>query len=241
LPTRIAPAASRRSTAAALRAVDRRGAAGVHHFVSISHHVADRVRRSYGRESTVVYPPVRPRSLPDVYRGRQPDEPFLLSLGRLVPYKRVDLAVEAAESLGMRLVVAGDGPERKRIERLAGRHTEVRGAVSDEEAARLLSECAAFVFCAEEDFGIAPLEANAFGKPVVAYRRGAASETLVDGRTAVFFERQSVQDVAAAITRCLRTSWEPLVMEENARRFEPARFRDEMRVELERAWSARCA
>jgi len=223
-----------RSSGSLLRAIDRRGAAGVHHFVSISRHVAERVRRSYARDSGVVYPPVRSKPIAAGTPARN-ENPFLLSLGRLVSYKRVDLAIRAAESLQIRLVVAGDGPERRRLERLAGKYTEFAGQVSEEEAARLLAGCSAFVFCAEEDFGIAPLEANAHGKPVVAFRRGAAAETLIEGETAAFFDRQDYRAVAAAIQRCLRTKWDTGVLEKNASRFAPMRFREGMRAELQRA------
>lgn len=234
LPQRLAL----RCAGPVLRAIDRRGAARVDHFVSISRHVADRVRRCYARESAVVYPPVRSKpataSMP-----RHDGEPFLLSLGRLVPYKRVDLAIRAAERLQIKLVVAGDGPERQRLEGLAGRYTEFVGQVSEEQAARLLAECSAFVFCGEEDFGIAPLEANAHGKPVVAYRRGAAAETLREAESAVFFDLQEVPAVAAAIERCLATKWDKGTLEKNAARFAPARFREEMRSALQRALEAR--
>jgi glycosyltransferase involved in cell wall biosynthesis len=220
-----------------LRAIDRMGAARVHQFVSISRHVADRVRRCYARDSTVVYPPVRAK--PNVLGPTPNGGSYLLSLGRLVPYKRTDLAIRAAELLGMKLVVAGDGPERPRLERLAGKHTEFAGEVSEEQAANLRANCSAFVFCAEEDFGIAPLEANAFGKPVVAYGRGAAKETLVDGESGVFFDRQEASDVAAAIERCLALDWDPQRIRKNADRFAPSRFRAEMAAALGRAMEDR--
>jgi glycosyltransferase involved in cell wall biosynthesis len=216
-----------------LREADRRAAAGVAKFASISRCVAERVRRCYGRESRVIYPPVRAKVPPAVRpRGR---EAYLLSLGRLVPYKRVDLAIRAAERLQMRIVVAGDGPERSRLERAGGRYTEFRGAVSEEEAAALIDGCAAFVFCAEEDFGIAPIEANAHGRPVVAFRAGGATETLVEGSTAVFFDQQDELDVAAAIERCLAASWDGETMKRHAERFAPAHFRNAMRSALAEA------
>jgi len=214
---------------APLRAMDHAFAKRVDRFVSLSHHVADRVRRAYGRDSAVVYPPVALKSeiAPPVERER-----FLLTIGRLVPYKRVDLAILAAESLGMRLVIAGDGPERARLERLAGPNTEFLGAVSELEAGRLLSNCAAFVFCAEEDFGIAPLEANAHGAPVVAYGAGAALETMCDGVTGVFFREQTANAVAEAIRRCDSMTWNAQELRTNAERFSPGRFRDGMRAQL---------
>ena len=222
-----------KTSAPILRAIDRYGAQNVSSFISISRYVADRVRRAYSRESTVVYPPVRSGSTSPQNGHR--NGTFLLSLGRLVPYKRVDLAVRAAEELQVKLVVAGDGPERERLERMAGRHTEFVGQVSEQEASRLMSQASAFVFCAEEDFGIAPLEANSHGTPVVAYRRGAACETLREGETAVFFDTQSVTSVASAIGRCLGSSWDPDAMRHNASRFAPGRFREQMLESLGQA------
>ena len=206
---------------APLRAVDRSAARRVDHFVSISRYVAERVGRAYGRESAVVYPPVAPKPAPSGARR----EGFLLSLGRLVPYKRVDLAIAAAESLGLPLIVAGDGPDRPRLEALAGPRTRFLGAVSEAEAGRLLATCAAFVFCADEDFGIAPLEANAHGAPVVALDHGGAAETMLPGRTGVQFANQEVGAVADAIRECLRRQWDPAELRANAARFSPASFR----------------
>lgn len=213
-----------------LRAMDRALAKRVDHFVSLSRFVADRVRRSYGRNSEVVYPPVQAKASQPA--TTQPRDAFLLTVGRLVPYKRVDLAILAAERLGMRLVIAGDGPERGRLERLAGPHTEFRGGVSEADAAMLLSRCTAFVFCAEEDFGIAPVEANAHGTPVIAYGRGGVLETMQEGKTAVFFRDQSVEALSSAIQQCLSMTWDAHAMRHNAERFSAERFRAGMRREI---------
>jgi glycosyltransferase involved in cell wall biosynthesis len=213
-----------RAAISPLRAIDRAGAAGVDRFVCISRTVAERVRRSYGRESDVVYPPVMAKATPP--SGQR--ENFLLSLGRLVPYKRIDLAIGAAERLGMRLVIAGDGPDRSRLQRLAGAHTELVGQVSEEEAGRLLSTCRAFVFCGEEDFGIAPLEAHAHGTPVVAYGRGGVLETMRDNVDAIFFDRQTESDVVGGIERCLARAWDAMALRQNAARFSPEHFREAM-------------
>ncbi len=216
-----------------LRAMDRRLADGVDRFVTLSHFVADRVRRSYGRESAVVYPPVSLK--PSNGAGDAKREKFLLTLGRLVPYKRVDLAIGAARQLGLRLVVVGDGPERRRLERIGDANVEFLGEVGEEEAGDLLSRCAAFVFCAEEDFGIAPVEANAHGAPVVAFGKGGATETIRDGVTGVFFHEQAAPALADAIERCLERSWDADALRGNARRFLPETFRAGMRAELGKA------
>ena len=172
----------------------------------------------------MVYPPVAPKPIA-ASPARRSD--FLLHLGRLVPYKRVELAIAAAERLGLRLVVAGDGPERARLERLAGSRTEFVGHVQEAHAAELLSTRAEFVFCAEEAFGIAPVEANAHGAPVVGLARGGLLETMVPGVTAELFEQQTVDAVTAAIRRALDREWDDRAMRQNAARFAPSRFRQE--------------
>jgi glycosyltransferase involved in cell wall biosynthesis len=223
--TRMALAAS----APLLRALDRGAARNVDKFVSISRHVAERVRGAYGVESEVVYPPATRKVCDPAMPRVAPREPFLLFLGRLVEYKRVDLVVRAAEQLAMKLVVAGDGPMRPALERIAGPHTEFRGAVSEPEAADLLSNCDAFVFAGEEDFGISLVEANAHERPVVCYAGGGAAETMIAGETAVTFRDQTVGAVVGAIETCLQRSWDAAALRRNAARFSPDEFQSNFR------------
>ncbi|CAN5350120.1 glycosyltransferase [soil metagenome] len=213
----------------ALRAIDRASARRVTKFVGISHYIADRIRRTYGREASVVYPPVsaKPATVAHV-----PRNDALLSLSRLVPYKRVDLAVLAANAIGARLIVAGDGPERRRLEGLAGPTVTFLGEVSEVEAGNLMESSRAMIFCAEEDFGIAPVEANAHGLPVVAFQRGAARESLVDGATAVFFGEPTAASVIEAIRRAGQIDWDDAAVRRNAQRFSPKRFRQDLAKEV---------
>lgn len=224
------------ASAPLLRAIDRRGARRVDRFVVNSRNVAERVRRSYGRDADVVYPPVVAKhGASDATADTTAASPFLLHLGRLVPYKRLDLVVAAAERLQIPLVVAGDGPERPRLERLAGKYTELLGEVSEARAAELLSSCSALVFAGEEDFGIVLVEANAHGKPVVCYAAGGAVESMVADVTATFFERQDVESLAGAITRCLGRTWDERALHANAARFAPENFRRGFRAAVARA------
>lgn len=206
-----------------LRWLDRQAAGGVDHFVCNSRYVAARVRRYYGREAYVVHPPVeqKPGAVPGA-----PRQDFALYLGRLVAYKRVDLAIQACRKIGLPLVVAGDGPERKKLERLAAGSAVFLGRVSEHEAGMLLSSCRVFVFCAEEDFGIAPLEANAHGTPVVYYGRGGLMETMIPGVTGEMFGAQSVDDVVAALRRALGRSWDEATLRRHAELYSPRRFRE---------------
>ena len=215
-----------------LRRIDEWGSRGVSRFVCNSRYVAERVYRHYGRESDVVPPPVAPKARTAI---PAPRERFVLSLGRLVPYKRVDLAILAAERVGVPLIVAGDGPDRARLERLAGPQTTFVGAVDEAEAARLFDRCAAFVFCADEDFGIAPVEANAHGAPVVGFGRGGLTESMREGETAVFFHEQTATAVEAALRTALSRSWDLDALRENAARFGPAQFRARMTDAIGRA------
>ena len=203
--------------AAWLRRWDRRTAAGVHQFVAISRFVAARIRRAYGRDADVIYPPV------DVSRFRVDEAPgeFYLVVSALTPYKRVDVAVAAANQLGARLVIVGSGPEEARLRALAGPTVELLGWRSDAEVAELYARCRALLFPPVEDFGIAPLEAMAAGRPVIAFGRGGALETIVplDGGdeppTGLFFDAQTPEALAAAVCR----------FEANAHRFEPKTLR----------------
>jgi len=215
----------------ALRRLDLWAARRVDHFVAISSLVADRIRRTYARTSRIVYPPVEGAgTAPRRQRGD-----YVLYLGRLVPYKRVDLAIEASRRLGVRLLVAGAGPERGRLEAMAGPNVAFLGWVSDAEGQRLLAECRAFVFCAEEDFGIAPVEANAHGAPVVGYGKGGLAETMVDGVTSVLFREQTADAVTGALESALGRHWDQEAMVANAARFSPSHFRAGFAAALEAA------
>lgn len=218
-----------------LRLWDRLSADRVDHFIGISHEVAARIRRHYRREPEVIYPPV------DVDRIRpngRPPEDFYLVVSRLVPYKRVELAVQAASRLGRRLLVVGDGSERRRLEALAGPTVEFLGRRDDDEVADLLARCRAFLFPGWEDFGIAPVEAQAAGRPVVAYGRGGAAETVVDGATGVLFDEQTVEALAAAMLRAEEASFDPAVCRRNAERFGSDVFRAQLGAAIERQLQA---
>ena len=212
-----------------LRRIDRGSADRVDKFVGISHYIADRIRRCYGRDASVVYPPVSAKVLSPgtLRRGNE-----LLSLGRLVPYKRVDLAVQAANLLQQPLVVAGDGPERARLERMAGPTVRFLGEVSEERAGELMESSRLMLFNAEEDFGITPVEANAHGLPVVAYGRGAARETMVDGGSAEFFDEPTPGSLASAVERALGRTWNEETVRANGTRFSPERFRRGLAAEV---------
>jgi glycosyltransferase involved in cell wall biosynthesis len=229
--------------AASLRRWDRAtsGTDRVHRFLAISRTVAERIRRSYGRSAPVIHPPVDvDRIRPD---GRAPDDAYLL-VGGFVPYKREDLVIEAFRELGAPLVVAGDGPTRAALEARAPANVRFLGRVSDAELARLYARCRALVYPQEEDFGIVPVEAQAAGRPVIAYGAGGATETVVPvddlaGRapTGLWFEPQTSEGLAEAVRRfeAAETAFDPEAIRTHAEAFSAERFRREMKAAVERA------
>ncbi len=223
-----------------LRRQDVEGAASPDVFVANSRNVADRIRRYYGRSAEVVNPPVdveRLLSLP-----REQGEHYLV-FGRVVPYKRVEFAVAACARLGRPLKVAGDGRAMASVRAAAAGHPEIEllGRVEDAERDALMSGARGLLFPGEEDFGIVPIEAQAAGLPVIAYEVGGASETVIDGRTGVLFERQSALGLAAAIERFEGLELDEQAIRQNAERFGRERFRSEMAAVIERAVDARSA
>jgi len=200
---------------------------GVTHFVAISEHIRDRIRRFYGRDAAVIYPPVDT----DFYRpaAGPPREDFYLLVSALVPYKRPDLAVRALNELGQPLVVIGRGPEEKRLRRMAKPNVRFLGGASNETIRDHYRRCRALLFPGEEDFGIVPVEAQACGAPVVAFGRGGALETVRAGRTGVFFFEQSVESLLQALKKERLILWDPELIREQAEKFNEPRFREEFR------------
>lgn len=221
---------------AALRRWDLRAAEQPDFYIVNSHNVAQRVKEIYKRESVVIPPPI------DVSRFTQnePDEDFYLVLSRLISYKQIDLAIEACKKLNRRLVVIGDGPDRKRLEKIAGKETEFLGRQPDEVVTRYASRCRALIFPGEEDFGMVPLEINASGRPVIAYRAGGALETVVEGKTGMFFDEQSVESVISAIEEFETRSWNRQVMRQHAEKFDTQVFTERVSDFLQKIAPASC-
>ncbi len=208
---------------------DRAAADRVEHFISISTEVQSRVRRCYGRESAIIYPPVetgRLAPLPDI-------SDYYLSLGRLVPYKRVHLAVEACSRLGVPLLVVGRGRDRERLEALAGPTVRFLGRVPDEDLPALFGRCRAFILPGAEDFAITPVQAQAAGRPVIAYRDGGALDTVVEGKTGAFFDAPTVESLMAALEGFDAGAFDPVDMVENANRFDVSVFRQKIGAYVE--------
>ncbi len=224
-----------------LRRQDLRGASSPDVFVANSGHVAERIERCYGRTAEVVNPPADVEHFLGLSRSpaglpRSPAD-FYLVFGRVVPYKRVDLAVAACARLGVALKIAGDGRalEAVRAQAPPGSSIEFLGRVGERERDALLGGARALLFPGEEDFGIVPVEAQAAGLPVIAYRLGGAAETVLDGRTGVLFDEQSPAGLARAIERFEGLTFDEAAVRDNAARFGRERFRREMAEVIARA------
>jgi glycosyltransferase involved in cell wall biosynthesis len=203
-----------------LRLWDRTTADGVDHFATISRTVAARVRKYYRRDSVIIYPPVDTRAF-ELAGSR---EDYFLVVSRLVPYKRIDIAVEAFNRLKLPLLIIGDGRDRESLQARAGSSVHFLGRVPDEEIRRYFSRCRALIFPGEEDFGITPVEAQAAGRPVIAYAGGGAFDTVEDGVTGKLFHPQTPEALADAVNEFDRMSFNPMDLRKQAERFDTAAF-----------------
>ena len=220
---RLGPA-TRAALVPILRALQRwdvRGTRRVDRLIANSAVVAGRIRRCYGRDAAIIHPPVRTAVAPAI---GEPDD-FYLVLTRLVPYKRLDIVIEAFNRLGLPLRIAGAGRDRAALEALAGPTVTFLGAVSEAEKDHLYARCRATIFPAEDDFGIAQVEAQAAGRPVLALRAGGALETVRDGVTGLFFDTQTPEAIVAAVRRRETMTFDPDAIRAHARAFDAAVFR----------------
>lgn len=216
-----------------LRMWDRLTADRVDYFVANSNEVAERIQKYYRKESTVIHPPVK---LADV-QSQVSDGDYYLIVSRLVAYKRVDLAVEAFNRLQKPLVVVGDGPELKRLRELAGPTVRFVGRADDEQVAQFYQECKAFVFPGEEDFGITPVEAQSFGKPVIAFGRGGAVDTVISKKTGILFYQQTVDSLMQAVQEAENYTFNSNMIRQHANSFSEEVFRQKMKNFVESVMS----
>lgn len=215
---------------AALRSWDVRTARRPTHLVVNSRVVQERVQRCWGRESELLHPPVETARF-SVGSGAGRAH---LVVSRLAHYKRIDLAVAAFTQLGLPLEIIGDGPARRSLEAMAGPTIMFRGRVDDAGVARAMQECRALIFPGEEDFGITPLEANASGRPVIAYRAGGAMETVRDGVTGVLFAEQTAASLSDAVRRAADIQWDAASIRRHAETYSVASFEARFRAIVER-------
>ncbi|HHQ6556123.1 TPA: glycosyltransferase family 4 protein [Serratia fonticola] len=223
-----------------MRIWDYRTANGVDHFIANSHFIARRIKKVYGRSADVIYPPVNV----DKFVINENKDEYYLTASRMVPYKRIDLIVEAFSRMpDKKLVVIGDGSEMKKVKSLAGRNVEILGYQDDDTLINYMKNAKAFVFCAEEDFGITPVEAQACGTPVIAFGKGGSLETIIPignrNSTGVFFDNQNLKSIINAVELFENNQHEfsPLSCRKNSERFSEQRFRIEMNEYVSNKWN----
>ncbi len=206
----------------------------VNEFIANSHYIAHRIWKCYNRPAHVIYPPV---DVDRFYISEKKDN-YFITISRLVPYKRLDIIIEAFNHLKLPLLIVGDGPCMKSLRKIAGPTIEFVGHCSTGEVEKLLSNARAFVFSAEEDFGIVNVEAQAAGVPVIAFGRGGVLETVIEGKTGLFFKRQTPLCLIEAIQEFLEKedSFDPYEIRKNAERFPRSRFEREFKSFVDEAW-----
>jgi glycosyltransferase involved in cell wall biosynthesis len=212
-----------------LRRWERSAADRVDAFVTISREIQARVRRTYNRESVVIYPPVDTTRFTPA--GGHDD--YFLIVSRLIPYKRIDLAVKAFTELGLPLWIGGSGRDRDSLEAMAGPNVRFLGYVPDEELGPLMARCRAFVFPGLEDFGIAPVQAMAAGRPVIAYAGGGALDYVVEGVTGTFFHEQTPDSLIDAVRHFDDRAFDLATIRAHAEQFDTGVFQSRLRAFVE--------
>lgn len=207
----------------------------VSHFIAISNWVKARIKNYYGREASVVTPYVDLELFKPVH-GEGGD--YFLTVSAFAPNKRLDLAIKACEKLGKKLIIVGDGQEKAKLEEMAGPNTTFAGKISFEELSDLYSGCKALLFTGEDDFGISPLEAMASGRPVIAYARGGALETIIENKTGVFFKEPSVDSLIDAIERFEKMTFSSDTCRKQAEKFSKVKFQAEFLAKVTELWNA---
>jgi glycosyltransferase involved in cell wall biosynthesis len=219
---------------AAMRGWDYRAAQRVNHFIAISTEIQERIKTYYGRDSVVIYPPV------DTTRF-QPSttvEDYYLIVSRLIPYKRIDLAVQAATRLNLPLKIGGKGRDLERLKAMAGPTVEFLGYVPDEQLPDLMAKCKAFLFPGLEDFGITPVQAQAAGRPVIAFGGGGALDTVIPGKTGELFYEMTVDSLAAVMQNFDANAYDSAAIRIHAKQFDTSLFNQQISAFVEQAWDA---
>lgn len=216
-----------------LRRWDYEAAQRVDHFIAISTEIQQRIKRYYKRDSGIIYPPVDIRR----FAPQREHDDYYLIVSRLIPYKRLDLAIEAFNRSGLPLVIAGRGRDAVRLEKLAKPNVQFLGRVPDADLPDLMARCKAFIFPGREDFGITPVEAEASGRPVIAFGAGGALDTVIDGETGVLFEEQTVESLMSAVERFNRLKFNSAVIRCHAETFSTETFKQKLMAFIEEKYA----
>ncbi|NTU70198.1 glycosyltransferase family 4 protein [bacterium] len=206
-----------------LRIWDRLAADRVDLWVSNSNNVKKRIKKYYKRNATIIYPPIDT----NFFELEENKKNYYITASRLIPYKKIELIIETFNKLGKEIKIIGAGPKEKEFRKIAKENVKILGRVTDDELKRYYKEAKGFIFAAEEDFGIVPIEAMASGTPVIAYQKGGAIETIQDGKTGVFFKEQTKESLIDAINRFENASFRAKDIREYALSFNKNRFKKE--------------
>ena len=217
-----------------IRLWDANTANRVDHYIANSRYIARRIKKVYGKFSDVIYPPVDI----DKFALRESKSDFYLTASRMVPYKKIDLIVEAFSQTDKKLLVIGDGPDMGKIKSKASKNIELLGFADDKTMADLMGQAKAFVFAAEEDFGITPVEAQACGTPVICFGRGGALETVREGISGLYFMEQNIRELLATVDKFEQSydKFEPIKIRENSLKFSRTRFESEIKSYVEKKY-----
>jgi len=221
---------------ALMRRWDYAAAQRVTHFIAISTEIQERIKTYYDRESAIIYPPVETERFRPVAQSEVED--YFLIVSRLIPYKRIDLAVEVATRLNLPLKIGGTGRDLDRLRAIAGPTVEFLGYVPDDELPGLMAKAKAFLFPGLEDFGITPVQAEAAGRPVIAYQGGGALDTVIPGITGEYFAEQTVDSLAAVMKQFDAKKYDPDVIRKHALQFDTRIFEAQIKSFVEQAWEA---
>jgi len=218
-----------------IRVWDRSAADRVDSYISNSKTVKKRIEKYYKRESRVIYPPVQVEK----FKISENIEEYFLIGARLSPYKRFDVVIEAFKELGLKLKVFGDGVDLARLKTIAGDSSNIEflGRVSEDEKVELYSKCQAFINPQDEDFGITAVEAMASGRPVIAYKKGGATETVIEGLTGLFFDLQEKNKIVSAVNKFRNLTFDSIKIREHALKFSEERFKKEIREYIKEKYS----
>ena len=215
-----------------LRLWDRAAADRVDHFVAISQEVRERIKRFYQRDSTVIYPPVDTER----FQAASSPEDYFLIVSRLIPYKRIDIAIQAFNDLGLPLFIIGEGRDEERLKAMAGPKINFLGRLPDGQLTYYLARCRALVFPGHEDFGLVPLEAMACGRPVIAYAGGGALETVVEGETGLLFSQQSAEALMRTVKNFYDRRFDPHTIRAHAAKYDRKRFKAQLQGFIDDRW-----
>lgn len=220
---------------ALMRHWDYAAAQRVSHFIAISTEIQERIQTYYNRDSTIIFPPVDTSRFQPVPASEVED--YFLVVSRLIPYKRIDLAVQVATELGLPLKVGGKGRDIDRLKAMAGETVEFLGYVPDDELPVLMAKCKAFLFPGLEDFGITPVQAQSAGRPVIAYKGGGALDTVLAGVTGEHFDEMTVESLKTVMQTFDANRYNPTIIREHALKFDSKIFIAQINAFIEQAWS----